>query len=71
MSVSLNATNVHRKKNVVYNRTCSLDLIVETADRSPPSLLRPNQKEAKRDIPPDQAQALVRVVCYCVSMLLR
>lgn len=36
MSVSLNATNVHRKKNVLSNRTCSLDLIVETADWSLP-----------------------------------
>lgn len=36
MSVSLNATDVHRKKNVVYNRTCSFDLNVETADWGPP-----------------------------------
>lgn len=70
MSVSLNATNVHRKKNVVYNRTCSLDLNVETADFGALPFT-PNQKETKRDIPPEHAQALVRVVCYCVSMLLR
>lgn len=70
MSVSLNATDVHRKVNVVYIRTCSLDLIVETADWRPP-LLRRIEKRQKRVIPPDHAQALVRVVCYCVTMLLR
>ena len=70
MSVSLNATNVRREKNdyVVYNRTlvhltCTWKLLI-----GPP---QPPLNRDKREIPPEDAQALVRVVCYCVSMLLR
>lgn len=76
MSVSLNATHVCREKMIMW---CTTGLLFTWPKRGscwsgpppPQPQPQPQPNRGKREIPPEDAQALVRVVCYCVSMLLR
>lgn len=69
--MSLNATKMftEKKKRAVQQQD-SVDSSIDAVDQNPLPTPQPLSKQNRNPLP-ESAQALVRVVRYCVSMLLR